>query len=176
MIDFAPHNMTSNTAPFPYVASASTEYSSTFKAWTAFDNGYSNNQYWLATTSTGYVQIDVGGIYRLDNYTVRVNTIPEPNRAPKAWTMQVSRYGTDWTIVDTVTDQTAWSSGEGRNFTCDNRIMFGRYFKINITENNGDGLVQLAELYLNGDIFTGITTYLKERRHSRIDLGAISHL
>lgn len=56
-----PSNMTSNSLPSPYVASANTEYSSTFAAWKAFDND--PNSYWSTTNGTAtnnYIQLDVG--------------------------------------------------------------------------------------------------------------------
>ena len=171
--DFAPHNMTANNAPSPYVASSSTAYSAFFYAYKAFDNVVGANQYWLANATTGWLQIYTGSsIYNLSNYSIRVNTIPEPNRALKNWTMQGSLDGTNWNILDTVAGEVSWGSGETRNFVCD---AFGgyTYWRLNITLNNGDaGYVQVGELYLYGEPYS-YTSYLKRGR-SRLDLGGWS--
>lgn len=174
--DFAPHNMTSNTAPSPYVASASTYYPGAFLAFRPFDGGVGTDQYWLANGNTGWVKLDIGEGNQslLDNYSIRVNTIPEPTRAPKAWTMEGSNNDSDWDVLDTVTNQTAWSSGETRNFSCDVIAGYYRYFRLNITENNGDTYLQVAELYLYGDAPLPYHNYLKSRFRNRLDMGGYS--
>lgn len=157
--DFAPHTMTGATSPTPYVASASSEYwepgtGVNFYAYRAFDGAVGVLKYWLndGLTQAGWVKIDLGSGNEkvLHNYSVQVNTIPEPTRAPKVWTVQGSNDDATWSTLDTVTGQTDWSSGETRDFICDIKNTAYRYFRINITENNGDTYLQLAELYLYG--------------------------
>lgn len=154
MADFLPHNLTSNVSNQPFTVSASTQFSGTFAPWKAFDNAAGSGQYWLANTSTGTLQVDVGpGCYAtLNSYQIRVNTIPEPNRAPKDFKMQGSNDGSSWTDLDTQTNQTAWTSGQTRTFTLGSTSAAYRYFRLNISANNGDSLVQVAELFLDGTL------------------------
>jgi hypothetical protein len=151
MADFAPHTLTAPGSLYPYFASASSEFSGTFAAYKAFDGGVGAGQYWVANTSTGWLRLHVAPRLILNSYEVRVNSVPEATRAPKDWTMEGSNDGSSWTTLDTVTNQTAWGSGETRAFTCDVATTAYHYFRLNITANNGDGLVQVAELYLYAD-------------------------
>ena len=152
IVEFAPHNMVSDNSPTPFVTSASSSYSGDFAPFKAFNGLVGTNSYWLPSGSTGWLQLDVGSAkaYMLTSYSVQVNTIPEPNRAPKDWTMQGRNDGATWDVLDTVSGQTGWNSGETRTFGCDVQTSYYRYFRINITANNGDGLAQVGELYLYG--------------------------
>ncbi len=160
MANVFPTNMTTNTAPSPYVAASSTDFDATFKPFMCFDSGVSFGQYWVASTNTGWVSIDLGSTasYSVNNYTVRVNSVPEPNRAPKDWTFQGSNDNSAWTTIDTVTGQTAWGSGESRVFTPAANTVGYRYFRINVSANNGDALLQLGELQMDGSVVVAGTT------------------
>jgi hypothetical protein len=145
--DSAPHNMTGDNAPAPFVASASSEFSSGFAAYKAFDGSAGYNQYWVATGPTGWLQIDTGRSYNLTSYAIQVDTVPEPNRAPNTWTMLGSNDGNTWYPLDSEHNQTNWASGEIRTFTASGSNTY-RYFRINVTANNGDPLLEIAEVYL----------------------------
>lgn len=154
-VEFAPHTLSSNTDG-QYYATASSFSPAGGEAYNGFNGSYTGaNQSWLGTgAGTDWLAIDVGSSYVLETYSIRVNTVPEPNRAPKDWTLQGSNDGgTTWSTLDTVTNQTAWSSGEQRDFTCDVATTAYSKFRINITANNGDSTyTQVGELYLQGTI------------------------
>jgi hypothetical protein len=142
--------MTSNSAPSPFVASASSEENpSASCACKAFDGG---TNYWVSAGGggVGWLKLDIGSgnTKILKSYGVKVNIIPEPNRAPKNWTMEGSNDNSTWATLHTVTNQTSWGSGELRTFVCDIAITAYRYFRINITANNGDANIEICELYL----------------------------
>ena len=151
--DLAPHNMSGYSAPSPYQATASTEYAG-LQAYKAFENNVGANQYWLTNgAATGWLQIYIGtaNTYTVSSYGIKVNTIPEASRAPKNWTLLGSNNTTgSWTTLDTVSDQTGWTSGQLRTFTCANTTAGAfSYFRVDITSNNGDAsYTQIAELYL----------------------------
>ena len=65
-------------------------------------------------------------------------------RDPKTWTLNGSNDGTNWTTLDTKTNQTFASRGLTRLFSITNTTAY-RYYRLTITANNGDGLFQLAE-------------------------------
>ena len=167
-IDFAPHNLTADAisstpaSPFPYVTAASTSYfTGEFQPYKAFDGGaYAPLYYWVANASTGWISIYIGSDAKiLFSYSIEVNSIPEPNRAPKDWTMEGSKDGATWVVLDTQTNQTSWGSGEVRNFVCDSSIKAYNFFRVNVTANNGDTYLAIAEIYLYEKI-----DYVSERR------------
>lgn len=147
--------MTSNNAPVPFVASASTEYGMGLDAFDAFEGNVGIGQYWLTSAGnpTGWLKIDMGSgnTFVIHQYEIQVNSVPEPNRAPKDWTLQGSNNDSDWTTIDTVAGETAWGNAEKRLFSCDDVSTAYRYFKVVVTANNGDAnYLQIAELFLWG--------------------------
>lgn len=149
--DRAPHNMTASNAPSPYVASASSEFDAGHAAWGAFDGGVGINQYWItAATNTGWLKLDMGSgnAYKIGTYALQNNSIPEPNRMPKDWTLQGSNDDSSYTVIDTVTGETAWGNAEIRTYTCDDVSTAYRYFKLNVTANNTDTYLIMGEMYL----------------------------
>jgi len=150
--DFAPHNMTTNSAPSPFVASASSEFGAVLKAFRAFENTLGDSGYWITNgTSIGWLTLDIGSgnSKKIYSYKIYVNVVPEPNRAPKNWTFEGSNNNIDWTILDTQENQTGWGSGTGREFTLDilKMSIAYRYFRLNISANNGDDYLQIGEMY-----------------------------
>ena len=146
-------DMTSNSAPFG-VASASTEVNSANQAWGAFDRdtaGTANNNRWLASTTTGWIQYDFGSgnAKVIKSYAVAPPSPATDNRGPKTWTMQGSNNGSSWTTLDTQTNVPAFSTnGEERMFSMSNTTAY-RYYRMNITANQGAGdYVGLGELKL----------------------------
>ena len=108
--------------------------------------------YWLTNgTSTGWWKIDFGPGIRctVTDIDIVVNSVPEPNRAPKDFTIQGSNNDVDWDVLLTVTGETSWGSGESRNYVLTTTGAY-RYYKINITANNGDSYLQLGEVYFWG--------------------------
>jgi hypothetical protein len=149
--DIAPHNMVSDSSPSPYIISASTEYHGTAGGYRAFDGGVGTSQYWIATeTTTAWLKIDLSSNSDIVNYyALSSNTIPEPLRMPREWTFQGSNNDSDWYVLDTVTEQTSWGSGETRYYNCDDVSTAYRYYKIVITLNNGDpSYTVIGEMYL----------------------------
>ncbi len=150
-VELAPHDLTSDTSHPPYVSSASSFFAG-LPAWKAFD-GLAN--YWLGTgMGVDWLKLDLGaGIQAsLSSYQVTVNIIPEPLRAPKNWTFEGSNDDSAWTVVDTQTNQLAWTSGETRTYTLGSPSAAFRYYRINISANNGDpDYTQIAELHMIGD-------------------------
>lgn len=169
-VEFAPHYLTANSFP-PYTITMSSVFSGTFTGYKAFDGAWGTAQYWVASTNTGWLQIDcgVGAAYNLESYTVKVNSIPEPNRAPKDWTVLGSNDASTWATLSTVTGQTSWGSAEERTFNVRGVSRY-RYFRIDVTANNGDTYLSIAELYLQTRFGYN---FLADMR-SRLDLRAVS--
>jgi hypothetical protein len=134
--------MTSNIAPSPMVASASSIRSTDYDAWKAFNHtvtGVSNDWMAVQNTTTGWLKIDFGSgnATAVDGYTVSVCTTGGYGTAcPKNWTFQGSNNDTDWTTLDTRANQTAWSDLEMRAYAFFNSTAY-RYYRLNITSNDG---------------------------------------
>jgi len=144
--DILPHNLASNSSNSPIVVSASSIWSGTFDAWYVL-NG-SSSGYWVSSsTSSGWWKIDFGAgtTWTVISYEIAMNN--EPNRAPKNWTFEGSNDNTNWTVLDTVTNQTSWRGYETRGYTCDDISTAYRYFRFNISANNGDAALALGEVY-----------------------------
>ena len=163
--DHAPHNMTANDAPEPFVALASTEYSGSFSAYKAFDGLLGTQQYWVSSANTGWLQIDLGSGNEviIGTYALQANSIPEPTRMPKDWTLLGSNNGTDFDTLDTVSGETAWGDEEKRTYTCDVVTTAYRYFRLNVTLNNGHAYVQMGELFLYEGVPGGFIAYPRPR-------------
>ncbi|QJB33130.1 right-handed parallel beta-helix repeat-containing protein [Chitinophaga oryzae] len=67
-----------------------------------------------------------------------------PGRDPKNWTLQGSNDTITWTSIDSRSNQTFDSRGLTKSYTCTNTTAY-RYYRLNITANNGDTGTQLAE-------------------------------
>lgn len=150
-----PHDMTSNSSHSPFVVSASSNTGG-WDPWRAFDGAW--NDGWLGTgAGVDWLKLDTGGSYICIGY--RVIQADTAGRAPKNWTFQGSNDNSTWTTLDTRTNQTSWGNNEGRTFLFTNSTAY-RYYRINISANNGDGTyVGFAELYLY-TAYPGPTSYL----------------
>ncbi|MGA2500310.1 MAG: discoidin domain-containing protein [Tepidisphaeraceae bacterium] len=143
--------MTGNSSPAPYVASC-TPGASPQAAWNAFDgtDGFNNSAY--APMPTPYFELDLGSgsANVLSSYAMKAVTVApynDLNRVPREWTLEGSNDDSAWTTLDTQSGQTGWSLGEVRNFQTTNTTAY-RYYRINVTANNGDGSwCAIDELY-----------------------------
>lgn len=160
--DYAPHDLTSQTSHSPFVTSSSSEFSSSAQAWNCFNGSYtSSSNSWIGTGSgTDWIKIDLGS--GVANTLVAYSFVCAiTNRAPKNWTMEGSNDDSSWTTVDTRTNITGWKPGtysavsgsdfEIRTFFLSAESAGYRYYRLNITANNGDATyTQITEIYLFG--------------------------
>ena len=131
--------MTSNTAPSPYVASASNENSPAYRG---FDHASTAITRWSAASTTGWLKIDLGAANaaKVRRYTLQDANEDDVDRNPKDWTLQGSNNDTDWTTIDTQTG-IIFTNNEKKTFTCTDNGVTYRYYKIDITLNGGDAVV-----------------------------------
>ena len=74
-----------------------------------------------------------------------------PERDPKDWKLQGSQDGQSWTTLDTQTGQDFGDRFQTKEYHFTNTTAYS-FYRLDITANHGDGLIQLAELQLsNGD-------------------------
>jgi alpha-L-fucosidase 2 len=79
------------------------------------------------------------------SYTlVSANDVPE--RDPKNWEFSGSLDGQNWTVLDKHANEAPFEKRkEAKTFTFANTVAY-TYYRLNITENNGDAMTQLAEI------------------------------
>ena len=65
-------------------------------------------------------------------------------RDPKTWTLEGSNDGETWDELDARSNQVFASRYQTNEYIFDNEVAY-KYYRMNITENNGDGLFQCAE-------------------------------
>lgn len=146
---FSPINMNANVTG-QYTVTQSTTFNQ-YEAYHLFDNNVSN--FWIGTgngTETITLDLGSGNTQILGRYSIQVNNVPEPARAPRTWTMLGSNDGTNFTLLDTVSNEQGWQNAETRDYDTDVATTAYRYFRWAITANNGDGqYTQSTALILN---------------------------
>lgn len=143
------HDMTSNSLPSLYTATASSTYS-TYSAFKAFSYNQVSTDYWQANASTGTIQQYTSTYYVPISYVVEAPSANASTYAPKNWTFQCSPDGSTWTTCGTETNQTAWGDGEQRSYSCSGVVAQYRYFRLNVSANNGGTYLAVGELYVTG--------------------------
>ncbi|MBM0277721.1 ThuA domain-containing protein [Micromonospora sp. STR1s_6] len=110
------------------------------------------NTKWLVRTPTAWVAYELSAPKRITGYAL-TSANDSAGRDPKDWTLQGSTDGQSWTDLDRRTGQTFPDRFQTRRFDIATPQEFSRY-RLNVTANSGEPLVQLADLRL----FTGSTT------------------
>jgi lysophospholipase L1-like esterase len=112
----------------------------------AFDG--SNSTIWQAQHQTGWIeyQFGSGASYAVSEYKI-TNGFTTTGRDPAAWQLQGSNDGSTWTTVDSQSGQTFSGTSTTNTYTFTNSTSY-KYYRLNITANNGNPLLEVAELQL----------------------------
>jgi glucose/arabinose dehydrogenase len=109
------------------------------------------NTKWLVRSPTGWVAYRLGKPTAVTGYAL-TSANDTPGRDPKDWTLQGSADGQTWSDVDRRTGQAFAERFQTRQFEITTPQTY-EYWRLNITANAGEPLIQLADLRL----FTGST-------------------
>ncbi|WP_253208852.1 discoidin domain-containing protein, partial [Streptomyces niphimycinicus] len=106
---------------------------------------------WLAfDTTTAWLEFDLSEPVKAVRYAL-TSANDAPGRDPKDWTLKGSANGSDWTTLDTRKDETFSSRQQTREFSYRGARAY-QHFRLEITRNAGDNLIQLAEVqFATGD-------------------------
>jgi hypothetical protein len=138
--------MTSNIAPSG-IASASDETST--PAFRAFDGKSLSNNYWGANAKTyGWIAYDFKVPTLVARYDLTV-ILDNPKIPPKDWTFEGSNDGSNWTILDTQTNQSTWVNNVPNIYNINNYVYYQRY-RLNATSNNGAVSLGIGEMRMYG--------------------------
>ena len=155
--ELTPTGMTGNSAPAPFVASASDEFTgSPFFgfAYKAFD-GSLVDYGWVGHYTPGWLEIDLGTTGSpLASYSITaVFDSGVLAYCPYSWSLLGSNDGTTWTTIDTQTAVPGWSVNEVRSYTI-SPVLGYRYYRVSITGNqSGNGsysMIAALHLYKTG--------------------------
>jgi hypothetical protein len=135
--------LTSNSTPSPYVASASTEYAVLYEAFRAFDQASNAWATAVGAGGIGWIKLDFGSGYSktITRYKIKTATV---GREPKNFTFQGSNNDSDWTVLDTQTNQT-WTPGEEKTYDISNTVNY-RYYKLDVTANIDGSILEINEI------------------------------
>jgi len=108
------------------------------------------NTKWLAFAPTGWVAMQLAEPAAVTRYSL-TSANDSAGRDPKNWTLQGSNDGSTWTDLDTRSNEVFAERLQRRVFEVANTTVYAHY-RLNITANSGDPLVQLADLlFYTGD-------------------------
>lgn len=96
--------------------------------------------YWqssVVTPTSAYLQLYQGSNFpkqQLIYYTLTCAINSSQSLMPTAWAVQGSNDGTNWTILDTRTDESGWSVNERRSYTLSAASEPYSYFRLDMTQ------------------------------------------
>jgi glucose/arabinose dehydrogenase len=130
----------------PVSATASAENPPNETAAKAIDG--STGTKWLTFNPTGWLAAKLAKPVVVSRYAL-TSANDFPGRDPKNWTLQGSTDGTTWTDLDTRSNETFPQRFQTRQFSFTNDKAY-QHYRLNVTANSGEPLIQLAELWLIG--------------------------
>src|SRR4051812_13077070 len=105
------------------------------------------NSKWLSFTSTGWAAYQLSSPVAVQRYQL-ASANDAPGRDPQDWQFQGSNNGTDWTTLDTRPGQNFAGRFMANTYDFTNATAYS-YYRLNITRNHGDNIIQLSELVLS---------------------------
>lgn len=141
--------MTSNTAPSPLKASASSIAGSGYEAFRAFDgNTGTTNASWVTLNPypTGWIALDFGEFRKVSKVKLTSwNNSSAKTHSPKDFLIEGSNDGSKWTTLKEIVNETDWIANETREYSLGKTHNYKMY-RINITKNNGAVQSGLGEI------------------------------
>jgi hypothetical protein len=172
--------MTSNNSPFPYVISASSQYSAQYEPWKAFNKNIIDVQEsWLASTKSGWIQVKLASPKTVVGYEIHNTSGTSVGNAPRSFTFEGSNNGSSWYTLDIRSDETNWGTSESRYYTFINSNPY-LYYRLNVAVNNGTNYLGIAELAIfeglitNKTILTVSNKYKIYKENKWIDLNIVN--
>lgn len=154
-IDVLP-TMTSNTTPSPYVVTSSSKFSTSYEPWNVFSKTNTGEKdSWISESgkTSGWIQIDLNVPTKVNKMKlVARNYSDSSSMSPNTFSLQGSNDGVTFTPIQQFTGQTGWSSNSSKEYTLNNTVEY-RYYRLDITSNNGGNYITLGNLYLYNVIY-----------------------
>lgn len=136
--------MTSNTTPEGIVfASSYHDDDPKFAPWRVFNDNDITDKWVSSTPSNEHVGYEFPNKITIKGYSIMGPETLE--RAPKDWTFEGSDDGENWIELDNRTGQTAWATETRNTYKFNNDTEY-KYYRLNITDNNGGVNIHIPEL------------------------------
>ena len=103
---------------------------------------------YLTFNQCGYIQVQVSDTHRAASYTI-TSADDAPGRDPQGWTLYGSNNGSNWTVLDTRSNEDFPRRFQKRSFSVSNSAAYS-YFRLDMCNNNGR-ILQLAEWEVFGN-------------------------
>lgn len=132
----------------------------------AFDDN--TGTFWQTQTSNPWLKYELSSAATIVKYSIQNHTFTA--QTPQAWTFEGSNNDSDWTVLDTVTGQTGWTSTQIRTFRCDTSGEY-LYYRINISADNDSGdevILSNVSMYAATDTNIGTSSSNQRVRVQRI--------
>lgn len=141
--------MTSATSNGYTVMVSSNYNSGGYAPYLAFNNLPGNGAWSTGGSSTGWIAIDIVDSALATGYLMEAPVTVNATDMARNWTFEGSSDGVKWAVLDTQTNQTGWSKGERRTYQITNPSGDYRWFRVNVTANNG-GWLTIGEIEIYG--------------------------
>jgi hypothetical protein len=105
---------------------------------------------WLVFQPTGWVRFELAEPVAVVRYAL-TSANDAPGRDPRDWTVQGSQDGQAWTTLDSRTGQVFTERFQTRVYELQNATAY-RYYRLDVTANSGDPILQLAEVQLSDGV------------------------
>ena len=133
-----------------YKVTASGQLSDAFAAYKVFDNvdasSVNNTNAWATSGSSAWLQLEMPESKSILQYSMKA-IAQSVGREPSEWEFLGSNDGVNFVVLDSQTGINDWSSRETKKFTLDAPADY-RFFRINITDNNGEAYTGFDEFQL----------------------------
>lgn len=141
-------NMTSDTLPSPFIASASSQYNTTLLPYKAFNgNNTTANDCWatINNTVTGHNQINFGSQKLANKVYVTNRNGTDVNSSPKDFNILGSNDNVTFKVIAEIKNQTNWTQNQTREFKITNPSKY-QYYRLEILSNNGATYTAIGEI------------------------------
>jgi predicted alpha-1,2-mannosidase len=107
----------------------------------------SSDTKWLVFARTGWVAVELAQPVKVVRYAL-TSANDAPGRDPRDWRLQGSQDGQSWTTLDTRSGEDFAARFQTKEYTFSNATAY-KHYRLDVTANHGDGILQLAELQLS---------------------------
>ena len=145
--EVGPHNMTSDSAPSPFVASATSEIWG--NAYQAFNGALTavTGYGWATRYPPQSITIDLGSSQKFSAYAIEHGSTFGSGSWAKTWVLSGSLDNVHWVTLDSQTGQSTWQNGEIRYFNLSGGPVSYRYIQLTINDTGDGTYITIGQLF-----------------------------
>jgi len=127
-----------------------------YEGWRAFDNN--SDTRWGVVATSGILSVTLATAKVVAGYSIRARNDSYLIDSPKAWTLEGSNNGTDWTVLDTQSGVTSWSMNERKEYEVSSPASY-LFYRLNISSNQSGTDTSVSEVELLEGVPYGFDFY-----------------